>query len=233
MPEAVAIRHVAFEDLGLLEPMLRARGFEIIYVDPWDLDRRRIERAELVIFLGGPISVNDTGDYPFLSDEIDLVRARIAADAPTLGICLGAQIMTRALGGSVFTGPEKEIGWASVTLTEVGQTSILAPLEGIPVLHWHGEVCEPPDGIGSLAFTAACANQAFVPSPRTLALQFHIEAGTTGIEPWLIGHTAEIAATPRISVSNLRADTARYGAALRNAASAVFENWFCVTWDNV
>lgn len=225
MPTAIAIRHVAFEDLGLIEPLLRERGFDIRYIDAWALDLQQVGDPDLLVFLGGPISVNATDDYPFVGDEIALAAARIGADAPTLGICLGAQIMATAIGGTVRASTAKEIGWAPVTLTAPGRTSVLTALDGIPVLHWHGEVCELPAGIPSLAQTPLCSTQAFAPSPRSLALQFHVEAGSTGIEPWLVGHTAEIDATTGVTVDGLRADTARYGAGLRPAAAAVCGRW--------
>ena len=229
MKTAIAIRHVSFEDLGLFEPLLRERGFDITYVDAWDLDHRGVGNPDLLIFLGGPISVNAVEDYPFLEQEIAFAKARIAEDAPTLGICLGAQIMTRAIGGAVRPGIAKEIGWAPVTLTQAGYASVLAPLEDVPVLHWHGDVCEPPPGIHCLATTPACPTQAFAPSPKTLALQFHVEAGTNGIEPWLIGHTGEIASIPEISVQHLREDTTRYGSALQRKATEMFKLWMVAT----
>ncbi len=225
MKEAIAIRHVSFEDLGLLEPLLRARGFDITYVDAWDLGARDAGSPDLVVILGGPISVNAVDDYPFLADEIALAAARIRADRPTLGICLGAQVMARAIGGGVAPGVATEIGWAPVTLTGPGQASVLAPLAGVPVLHWHGDVCALPDGTPSLATTPACPTQAFVPSRRTLALQFHIEADAAGIEAWLVGHAAEIAATPGVTAAQLRKDSARCGDALRDAAAETIRRW--------
>ncbi len=221
-----AIRHVAFEDLGLLEPLLEDLGFEINYVNAWELDRQAAETADLVVFLGGPISVRDEFDYPFLADEIAIAETRLAAAKPTLGICLGAQILARAIGGSVHPGPLKEIGWAPVTLSDAGQASILSGLRDIPVLHWHGEVCELPAEVESLAHTPACPVQAFIPGANALALQFHIEAGALGIEPWLIGHTGEIAQEPGVTVAKLRADTRQNSSSLQAAASKIFQGWF-------
>jgi len=221
-----AIRHVAFEDLGLLEPLLEDLGFETTYVNAWELDKQVAEMADLVVFLGGPISVNDEVDYPFLLDEIELAKTRLATAKPTLGICLGAQILARAIGGSVHPGLAKEIGWAPIDLTDAGQDSVLSALRGIPVLHWHGEACKLPSKVHSLAHTPACATQAFIPGPYALALQFHIEAGADGIEPWLVGHTGEIAQTPGVTATGLRADTNRHGSALRTAATEVLQRWF-------
>ncbi|MCT8331649.1 glutamine amidotransferase [Albidovulum sediminis] len=225
---AIAITHVAFEDAGLLQPVLAERGIALRTCPAWAIPDEA-EYADLVILLGGPISVNDAADYPFLRREIDLARTRIAMGRPTIGICLGAQIMACAIGGTVGSGPAKEIGWAPVELTAAGRASALEALDGIPVLHWHGEVCHLPPQIPSLAATAACATQAFAPGPRALALQFHAEAGAQGIEPWLVGHTLEIAATSGIGVTGLRADTARHGLRLETAARAMFHRWLAET----
>ena len=225
MSTVVAIRHVHFEDLGLLEPLLRERGHTIRYMEAWEIDPDAAASAGLVVLLGAPISVNDTRAYPFVETEIALAAARLERDLPVLGICLGAQLITRALGGTVAPGPAKEIGWAPLDLHPAGLNSVLAPLMGVPVLHWHGEVCAPPEGIPPLASTQACGFQAFAPSPRTLALQFHVEAGADGIEPWLIGHTLEMEGQG-IDVPRLRADTALHGPRLAKVARAVFTAWF-------
>lgn len=222
--QAIAITHVVFEDAGLLTGVLAARGVGLATHPAWEMPDEAAE-APLVILLGGPISANDTAAYPFLKDEIALTERRMADGLPTLGICLGAQIMARAIGGTVGPGDRTEIGWAPVELTAAGRASVLAPLDGRPVLHWHGEACTLPEGIESLAATPACPAQAFVPAPGALALQFHAEAGAAGIEPWLVGHAVEIAATAGVDVPGLRADTARHGPALARAARAMFQGW--------
>lgn len=222
--KALAVTHVAFEDAGLLGSVLAERNVAIQTCPAWDIPGPASE-VDLLILLGGPISVNDTTDYPFLLHEIDLARTRLAAGKPTIGICLGAQILARAVGGVVEAGAKKEIGWAPVNLTDAGRTSALAELDGIPVLHWHGECCTLPESLPSLATTPACAVQAFAPGPRALALQFHAEAGAAGIEPWLVGHTVELAATPGVEVAALRAETARHGSRLAVAGRAMFRRW--------
>lgn len=222
---ASVIRHVHFEDLGLLEPLLEARGFDIEYYEAWETDVDAAADADLVVLLGGPISVNDAQDYPFLDKEIVLAEHRIAHGAPLLGLCLGAQIIARAAGGTVQPGREKEIGWAPLELTEEGLASPLAHLRDVSVLHWHGEVCDLPGNIPSLASTAACRNQAFQIGDRCLALQFHAEAGTRGIEPWLVGHTLEIEQTGGVNVPQLRSETATFGPNLEKAGTRFFTAW--------
>lgn len=223
---AVAIRHVPFEDLGTFEHPLAAAGYKLHYYDIgvdelWTLEP---VKTDLVIVLGGPVGVYDTGSYPFLIDEIELLKDRLAANRPTLGICLGAQLMAAALGAGVAPGDEKEIGFAPLNLTEAGWQSPLAPLANAPVLHWHGDSFAIPRGAENLAETPACANQAFALGPNILGLQFHPEVDCARIERWLIGHACELA-TAGLDPSVLRTDAARYGAPLRDAGRLMFSQW--------
>ncbi len=107
----------------------------------------RILEADLLVVLGGPIGVYEADSYPFLVDETDLIGRRIGLLRPTLGICLGAQLIAKSLGAKVAPGPVKEIGWARVELTDAGQTSPLRHLENVHVLHWHGDNFEFPAGL--------------------------------------------------------------------------------------
>jgi GMP synthase (glutamine-hydrolysing) len=224
---AVAARHVAFEDLGLLAGVLSDQGFVSSYVDApvasgagW----AAAAAADLLIVLGGPISVGDVDAYPFLSVELELLRERLAADRPTLGICLGAQLMAVALGGSVAPGVTAEIGFAPVTLTDAARGTVLEALEGVPVLHWHGDVITTPPELPPLAYTQACANQAFARGSNILGLQFHLEADNLSLERWLVGHAYELG-TRGITVERLRDDAAWCGALLALSAERVFSEW--------
>jgi GMP synthase (glutamine-hydrolysing) len=147
---AIAVRHVAFEDLGLLAPILADAGWASSYCNAPtdDLGDPSLAEADLLIVLGGPIGVYDGADYPFLGAEIALLERRLARGLPMLGICLGAQLMARALGARVFSGPVKEIGWWRISLTEAGLASCLAPLADAAsaVLHWHGDTFDLPAG---------------------------------------------------------------------------------------
>lgn len=227
MGDVVALRHVAFEDLGLLGPLLAGRGHAVRILDAPVDDLAAIdpEAPDLLVVLGGPIGAADDADYPFLATEARLVERRLAGGRPTLGICLGAQLMARALGARVYPGPAKEIGWAPVTLTDAGRRSCLGVLGDAPVLHWHGDTFDLPDGTTRLASTELCANQAFSHGPAALALQFHIEAAGPAVERWLVGHTLEIATTPGVTVAGLRTDTARCSAALIERGTACLTAW--------
>ncbi len=226
MLQVIGIRHVAFETLGLVGSLLAARGARITYLEAPTDDLTPALDADLTVILGGPISANATADYPFLMREIQIAQTRLNGGQPVLGICLGAQIMARALGCPVYGGPAPEIGWHPLTLTQEGAEGLLGPLERRPVLHWHGETFDLPAGAVRLASTQICPNQAFAWGRHGLALQFHLEVEAQGLEPWLVGHTLEIDKTPGISVQSLREETARLGPGLANAAASVFEAWF-------
>ena len=217
---AVAIRHVAFEDLGTLGDVLAARGFDVEYLEAGLDDFTAVGNADLLVVLGGPIGAYETDAYPFLAAETKLVEARLAAGKPIVGICLGAQIMARALGARVYQAGIKEIGWAPVSLTDAGHASCLAALGDAPVLHWHGDTFDLPRGATLLASSSLTAHQAYAWGAAALALQFHVEVKGRDLERWFVGHAAELAATKSVSVPNLRTDTARRAPALERAGSA-------------
>ncbi|MCB1876276.1 MAG: gamma-glutamyl-gamma-aminobutyrate hydrolase family protein, partial [Chromatiales bacterium] len=138
---AVVIRHLAFEDLGSFAPLLGSDPWNLSYLEAGVDDLSPAADADLLVVLGGPIGVNEEREYPFLSEELALLEKRLAADRPTLGICLGAQLIAKALGAQVYPGPAKEIGWSPLSLSSSGADSCLAAVDGglTPVLHWHGD----------------------------------------------------------------------------------------------
>ncbi|MGN6308990.1 MAG: glutamine amidotransferase [Xanthobacteraceae bacterium] len=225
---AIVLRHVAFEDLGLLAPVLTRAGwnYEILEAATADLTQQKIADADLLIVLGGPIGVGDVRDYPFLAQEITLLEKRLASDQPTLGVCLGSQLMAAALGARVYAGPVKEIGWAPLQLTDDGRASCLAPL-GEPdaaVLHWHGDTFDLPAGATRLASTPAYENQAFAFGNNALALQFHVEADPARLEEWYVGHTVELGAA-KIAIPALRSATAQVAPRIPAQAERIFTQW--------
>ncbi len=219
---------MGFEDLGILAPLLAERGFAIQHVDAPRDALGQIDPAapDILIVLGGPIGVYETDSYPFLAQETAIVGERLARGLPTLGICLGAQLMAAALGAPVYPSGFKEIGWKPVRLTEAGRASCLAPLAGggIAVLHWHGDTFDLPDGAAHLASSNLCANQAFSYGANALGLQFHIETGAAALESWLVGHAVEIAGAG-VSAAGLREDAARLADACNQAGRACFAAW--------
>lgn len=221
-----AIRHVGFEDLGSFAPALEKAGYRIEYVDVATRDLGAIDPldADILIVLGGPVGVYDGATYPFIAQEAELLRGRLDADRPTLGICLGAQLIAAALGARVYPGPRKEIGWGSLDLTERGRDGPLRALESVRVLHWHGDTFDLPEHCDLLASTAIYPRQAFARGTNTLGVQFHAEATAADFEHWLIGHACELASTDT-DPHFLREDSRRHASRLEEAAQTMLSQW--------
>jgi len=226
MKTAVALRHVHFEDAGTLAPVLRDHGYQLEYVDPTrdGLDHAAIQRADLLLVLGGPIGASDERRYPFLQDESAVIRQRLDDGKPLLGICLGAQLIAKALGAKVYPLGVKEIGFAPLSLTHAGQASALAALGDAPVLHWHGDQFDVPASAVHLASTPVGVNQAFALGRKVLGLQFHLEADVRRLEPWLVGHAHELDQAG-VDPRRLRADALALGDRLTMAARAAMTAW--------
>lgn len=225
---AVAIRHVAFEDLGRLAGPLDERGWNVAYCEAStdQLSHYSIRDADLVIVLGGPISVTDMSAYRFLSREMHLIERRLGRGQPVLGIGLGAELMAGALGARVFAGPTREIGWGPVTLTSDGLHSPLAPLArpDTKVLHWHGDTFDLPPGARRLASSGIYENQAFGHGTAGLGLQFHVEADARSLEEWYVGHAVALAGAG-IDLRQLRRDSRSEAPRTAPLAAEMFENW--------
>ena len=226
MRDALVIRHVAFEDLGLLADILTRFDYQPRYLEAGReaLTDEALQSADIVIILGGPISANDEQDYPFLQRMRESIKRRVDAGRATLGICLGAQIIAKALDAAVKAGSTKEIGWSRLTLTDAGRGSCLRHLEDVAILHWHGETFEIPTQAEHLASTDVCMNQAFSIGHHLLALQFHPEVTAEGLESWYIGHTLELSGAG-VDITKLRQESQEYAPVLKNAADAMFTEW--------
>jgi GMP synthase (glutamine-hydrolysing) len=225
--KAVAISHVSFEDAGTLEDALKGRGIELSYLQAGVDDLSPAKDADILVVLGAPIGVYEVDRYPFLKGEFAVIEKAIAKGKPIIGICLGSQALAAVLGARVYPGREKEIGWGLLGLTPDGRKSPLAALEEnkFRVLHWHGDTFDLPRGATWLAETAITPNQAFsYNNGKVLALQFHVEQHTKGMERWFIGHTLELT-TSGVDINKLRADTERLGPGMEKASRKVFDLW--------
>ncbi|WP_104509700.1 glutamine amidotransferase [Acinetobacter indicus] len=221
LPDTVyTIQHLAFEDLGAWEDVLYEQGLRVRY---FEAGVENLEKAfaheGLVIILGGPIGVYETTDYPFLQQEIDLLKVRLEKNLPTIGICLGAQLIAHALGAKVYAGHTKEIGWSTLSLADAAHHP-LAALANTPVLHWHGDTFDLPAQAELLASSDLYPNQAFRVGPHILALQFHAEVAADSLEKWLIGHTCELRQA-QIDIPTLRANHQQYAPQLQQVSATV------------
>ena len=218
------IQHLAFEDLGSLEDVFYQLGFRVRYFEAGVDDLSPALNYEgLTVILGGPIGVYETEDYPFLVDEIAGLKQRLKANKPTIGICLGAQLIAHALGAKVYAGHQKEIGWSQLEIKAV-ENNPLAALENVEVLHWHGDTFDLPSNATLLASSAIYPNQAFSVGSNILALQFHLEITEQSFEKWLIGHTCEIRHAG-LSIPQLRADNLAYATQLEDQTAKVIQHF--------
>ena len=174
-----ALQHVAFEGLGSIGQWISEQGHHLTLTRLYAGDALpRPDALDRLIIMGGPMNIYEDEQYPWLTGEKALIRNVIDAGKSAVGICLGAQLLADALGSPVFAGPEKEIGWLPITLTEAGKKTAL--LSGLPgqatVFHWHGDTFNLPPGAVHLAESAGCKQQAFLYDNRILGLQCHLES---------------------------------------------------------
>ena len=224
MQNAAAIYHVAFEDAGTLGPVLDARGINLTYLQAGVDDLSPAKHADLVLVLGGPIGIYEIERYPFLKDELAVIEDVLKKNIPIIGICLGCQALAAVLAARVYPGPQAELGWDRLTLTDEGKASPLGVLEGLHVLNWHGDTFDLPSGATRLASTPITPNQAFSCGPNVLALQFHVELPERDMERWLIGHTLELAKN-NVDLAKMREETGRYAPPTNAASRKLFNDW--------
>lgn len=174
----LAILHAPHEGLGLIKEWIALGNDEITEKYAWEIQPvESLEPYDGIILMGGPMSVNDEDQYPWLKTEKQLISKAIEEERKILGICLGAQLLANCLGARVFKNPEPEIGWFPVKKKFFMHSwfPIFDDNEKEFVFHWHGETFDLPDGSIPLFETDGCKNQAFAVEDRILGLQFHPE----------------------------------------------------------
>jgi len=188
-PKVLVFQHVPYEPLGTLDPLLKDSGFRIRYVNfGREPDSRpALEGYEALIVLGGPMNSDQIDSYPNLITEVDVIREAVERNMSVLGICLGAQLLAKALGGSVSRNEVREIGWYDVEMTPVGlKDSVLsafAPSQ--EVFQWHEDGITLPPEADLLASSPASQVQAFRHGEHIYGFQFHLEVNRPLIERWL------------------------------------------------
>ena len=188
-PKILVFQHVPYEPLGTLDPLLKESGFRIRYVNFGRMPEARPQpgRYEALIVLGGPMNSDQIDTYPNLRTEVDIIREALDRDMSILGICLGAQLLAKALGGSVSRNPQREIGWYDVDLTEAGRVDpvLEAFSQQQEVFQWHEDgIALPPQAV-RLAGSELSHVQAFRHGEHAYGFQFHLEASLPLIERWL------------------------------------------------
>ncbi|MFQ5699444.1 MAG: gamma-glutamyl-gamma-aminobutyrate hydrolase family protein [Myxococcota bacterium] len=189
MTRLLVFQHVPFEILGTLNPLFKSHGFRIRYMNFGRHPDAQPTLAgyEGLVVLGGPMSAYDSLSHPHLDTEVRAIESALGRGLPVLGICLGAQLLARALGARVRPHAHREIGWVEVTPTPAGRRDrLLRHLgEAAPVFQWHGDTFDLPSGAEHLASSRECAQQAFRYGESAYGLQFHLEVDRSLIERWL------------------------------------------------
>lgn len=189
MARILVFQHVAAEPLGTFDPLIRARGHRIRYLNfSREPDAQpRGERYDALVVLGGPMMPDQQQQYPHLAVECRTIDQFIAADKPVLGICLGSQLIAHTLGAPLFPARAWEIGWYPLEITADGQQDALLQHypDQQPVYQWHGYTFELPASAHHLAQSAACDAQAFRYGDQCWGFQFHLELDQRLIKRWL------------------------------------------------
>lgn len=216
--KVVALRHIEIEGVGTLGDLLQKRGIPLRYVETSVPGAALPDLAEMrgLVVLGGPMGVYEADKYPYLADEMRLIKNAIEAGLPVLGICLGAQLIAGALGARVYKGPAPEVGWAPIYPTPEAEADPVFRGLGpaVEAFHWHGDTFDLPAGAIRFASSDRYENQAFRFGERAYALQFHLEVTGPMIRSWAKAYGHPGGAAPLLDVRRL--------AALKRVASTLF-----------
>lgn len=224
-----AFQHIGHENLGTFEPVLKQRGADIRYICGKHEDISRLDAAEadLIILLGGPISVYDADNYPYLHHEIRLTEERVLNKKPLMGICLGAQIIAKTLGAKIYAGDQgKEIGWAPITINADGMQTALRHLDASQtnMMHWHGDTFDLPKGATLLASSAKYKKQAYMYGDHIIALQCHPEISNNKINLWVEAGQTQLDEVG-VRAEDIYAGANEHGGHLSQQAALFLNEW--------
>lgn len=169
------LQHVAFESPGSIADWAQANNAVVTSTRFFESPQLpSVADVDFLVVLGGPMSVNDEQQLPWLKAEKRFVRTAVENEVPVLGVCLGAQLVANSLGARVYPNALKEIGWFDVLRVAATPAQFEFP-DRAEVMHWHGETFALPTGAVQLARSVACENQAFQLAKHVIGLQFHLE----------------------------------------------------------
>jgi GMP synthase-like glutamine amidotransferase len=188
-------QHVPFEGLGSIGDWISINGHTLTVTKFFEnADLPEISDIDWLIIMGGPMNVYYEEQFPWLKEEKRFIRQAIDAGKTVLGICLGSQLISSALGVKIYKNGENEIGWFDIELTPLAQSGKLFYDMGsrIKVFHWHGDTFDLPENAIHLASSDCTKNQAYVYKNRVLALQFHLEPTLDSLKQMIEGGRDEL-----------------------------------------
>ncbi|WP_076068571.1 glutamine amidotransferase [Sphingomonas montana] len=224
---ALIVRHTAYEGAAGFREPIETAGYAFSRIDVLDpaFSDADFMAPDLLVLMGGPMGVYERAAHPWIDGEVARIAARLAAGLPTIGICLGSQLIAAALGAAVYPGPAQEIGFAPLTVNPSGMATPVRQLADTPVLHWHGDTFDLPDGCELLASSALYRHQAYRRGARMLALQCHPEMGEDPrIATWIDAGAADMAAAGTTAEA-VRSDYAAKGPQAVAAGRAMLAEW--------
>jgi GMP synthase (glutamine-hydrolysing) len=231
-PKILVFQHVPYEPLGTLDPLLKEAGFRIRYVNfGRDAGQRpSLDRYAALIVLGGPMNSHQIDTYPNLLTEVEVIREAVARDMSVLGICLGAQLLAKAIGGTVRRNPDREIGWYDVELTTEGASDpVLSTFtQRQRVFQWHEDGIGLPPGAVHLARSPASEVQAFRYGEHAYGFQFHLEVDNSLVERWLTvpdNQSTLRDEAGRVDPETIRAETSAAIDELQSLSRRTFSRW--------
>jgi GMP synthase (glutamine-hydrolysing) len=223
------VRNDPVDTLGIARRLLETQ-IPVVAIDAWETPFPPLESISGVVAFGGSMNVDQTRRYPYLSEERAFVRACVNRGMPVLGICLGAQLLARALGAEVTKAPLREIGFTTIHPTPAGTTDpILASfVDGDLVFHWHEDTFELPVGGELLATGDAIVMQAFRAGARAWGIQFHLEIDRREIELWFDDAGEDVERTWGKSRETVLAEADRYLAEQTERARNAFARFAAI-----
>lgn len=226
---AIIFRHITSDGPGTIGHVLADRNVLMTQFDTFadPLDTFDALTPDLLVVMGGACGMYQDDDYPFLKEETAIVRKRLQADRPVLGICLGAQMMAKALGANVYPGTNgTEIGWNTIKVTEEGRKTCVRHFDeaATAVVQWHGDTFDLPQGAILLASSQKYKNQIFQWGKNGLAIQAHIEATPRMLKSWAVDAAHDVA-QGKLDLTRLRADSEKWADTMVRQSTRALNEW--------